>query len=310
MFVSSNPCHRSWQEHREVRWPNDMASVLALRNTFLVQACTELSSLQHVFALSICCLHAWCPWEDWMSFDLRTCGRTVRSAWVACTGWWRPCRAIAVDWCAPCELSAGGATFNFSPVESHYRVSFEVGEFRRATCERASWMSNLRSFLRFAVSRFMALVRQRDCGSLTEGMVHDPMWRHALKSVMHRQSGPCLLCAGQWSKTGLFVARLAEDGICPRCKDAPENLMHRLWYCRANEQNRFQLNSLVPAAVSFLDSLPHALARTGIPLAGWDVLSLEEFKCFLNYLWCCVADDTMALAREYRAMPEAPPFCF
>ena len=41
------------------------------------------------------------------------------------------CRAIAVDWCAPCELSAGGATFNFSPVESHYSVSFEVGEFRR-----------------------------------------------------------------------------------------------------------------------------------------------------------------------------------
>ena len=32
------------------------------------------------------------------------------------------CRAIAVDWCASCELSAGGATFNFSSVESHYSV--------------------------------------------------------------------------------------------------------------------------------------------------------------------------------------------
>ena len=32
---------------------------------------------------------------------------------------------------------------------------------------------------------------------------------------------------------------------------------------------------------------------------GWDVLSLEEFKCLLNYLWCCAADGTAALAREY-----------
>ena len=76
--------------------------------------------------------------------------------------------------------------------------------------------------------------------------------------------------------------------------------MHRLWYCRANEQYRLQLNSLVPAAVSFPDSSPRTLARTGIPPAGWDVLSLEEFKCFLNYSWCCAADGTAALAREYR----------
>ena len=76
-------------------------------------------------------------------------------------------------------------------------------------------MSKLRSFLRLAVSRFMALVRPRDYGSLTGGTVDDPMWRHALKSVTHRQSGPSLLCAGQWSKAVLFVARLAEDGICP-----------------------------------------------------------------------------------------------
>ena len=65
-----------------------------------------------------------------------------------------------------------------------------------------------------------------------------------------------------------------------------------------------------PAAVSFLDSLPHTLARTGIPPAGWDVLSLEEFKCLLNYTWCRAADGTTALAREYREMPEAPPFAF
>ena len=213
------------------------------------------------------------------------------------------CRAIAVDWCAPCELSAGSATFNFSSAEGHYSVPFEVGELKHATSEEASWMSNLRSFPRLTVSRFMALVRPRAYGSLTGG-------RHALCSVMHRQSGPSLLCAGQWSKTGLVVACLAEEGLCPRCKEAPENLMHRLWTCWANEQYRLQLNSLVPAAVSFPDSLPHTLARTGIPPAGWDVLSLEEFKRFLNYLWCCAADGTTALAREYRGMPEAPTVCF
>ena len=40
------------------------------------------------------------------------------------------------------------------------------------------------------------------------------------------------------------------------------------------------------------------------------MLSLEEFKCLLNYLWCCAADGTTALAREYRGMHEAPPFAF
>ena len=76
-----------------------------------------------------------------------------RAQCVCCVhGMVEACRAIAVDWCASCELSAGGATFNFSPVESHYSVSFEVGEFKHATSDRATWMSNLRSFLRLALS--------------------------------------------------------------------------------------------------------------------------------------------------------------
>ena len=154
------------------------------------------------------------------------------------------------------------------------------------------------------------LARPRDYDSLTGGMVDDALWRHALYSLLHRQSGPSLLCAEQWSKMGLVVARLAEGGLCPRCKEAPENLMHHLWYCRANDQCRLQLNSLVPAAASFPDSLPHTLARTGIPPAGWDVLSLEEFKCLLNYLWCCAADGTTAMAREYWGLPEALPSAF
>ena len=98
-------------------------------------------------------------------------GRIVHSVWVACMEWWRPAGQFAVDWCAPCELSAGGATFNFSSVGGPNSVPFEVGEFKHATSERASRMSNLRSFLRLAVSRFMALVRPRDYGSVTGGKV-------------------------------------------------------------------------------------------------------------------------------------------
>ena len=71
----------------------------------------------------------------------------------------------------------------------------------------------------------MALVRPRDYVSLTGGMVDDAMWRHALYSLLHRRSGPSLLCAGQWSKMGFVVAkRLAEDGICPRCKGGSREL--------------------------------------------------------------------------------------
>ena len=219
----------------------------------------------------LCSSHAWFPWEDVFRFAKLW---THRTQCLGCVhGMVEACRAIAVDWCAPCEPSTRGATFIFSSAEGHYSVPFEVGEFKHATSERARWMSDLRSFLRLAVSRFMALVRPRDYGSLNGGLVDDPLWRHVLYSLMHRQSGPSLLCAGEWSKMGLVVARLADGGLCPRRKEAPENLMHRLWYCRANEQFRVQLNSLVPAAVSFPDSLPHTLARTLTPPAAWDVLS-------------------------------------
>ena len=113
-------------------------------------------------------------------------------------------------------------------------------------------MSNLRSFLRLAVSRFMARVRPRDYGSLTGGMVDDAL--SCIASQAH-------LC----SQNLLVVACLAEDGICPRCKEASENLMHRWWYCQANKQYRLQLNSLVPAAVSLPDSLPRTLAPDSWP---------------------------------------------
>ena len=246
-----------------------------------------------------------------MFFVLRICGRIVHNVWVACVAWWRPALQL---------LSTGVPRANFRrgvqravsrrvKVITVYPSKLESSNLPRVKGQVGCLI--FRSFLRLAVSRFVALARPRDYGSPSGGMVDDPRWRHALYSVMHRQSGPSLLCAGQWSKMGLVVACLAEDGICPRCKEAPDNVMHHLWYCWANEQYRLQLNFVVPAAASFSGLLASlSLARAGIPPAGWDVFSLEEFKCLLNYLWCCAADGPTALAGESRGLPEAPPFAF
>ena len=210
---------------------------------------------------------------------------THRTQCLGCAhGMVEACRAIAVDWCAPCELSAETATFNFSSVEGHYSAPFEVGEFKRATSERARWMSNLRSFLRQAVSRFLALARPRDYGSLTGGMVDDPLWRHALCSLMHRQSGPSLLCVGQWSKMGLVVARLADDGLCLRCKEAAEDLMHRLWTCLAIGQYRLQLNSLVLQLPVFqTPCFAHLRAQE----SRWQVPRRVQVSLELLVVLCC-----------------------
>ena len=55
-------------------------------------------------------------WEDRMSFVLRTVW-THRTQCLGCVhGMVDACRAKAVDWCAPCELSAESATLNFSSV--------------------------------------------------------------------------------------------------------------------------------------------------------------------------------------------------
>ena len=60
-------------------------------------------------------------------------------------------------------------------------------------------------------------------------------------------------------------------------------------------------------SVSWTHCLTHMRAQESRRLG---LALLKEFKCLLNYLWCCAADGTTALAREYRRMPEAPPFAF
>ena len=156
LWCSSAPTHVievGWSIER-FRWPSDMASVLALRNTFFGPGVHRtFPPAAHIYTF---CLQFTRMVSIGRSDVFRFANLwTHRAQCLGCVrGMVEACRAIAVDWCAPCELSAGVATFNFSPVQSHYSVSFEVGEFRHATRERASWMSKLRSFLRFAVSRF------------------------------------------------------------------------------------------------------------------------------------------------------------
>ena len=128
-----------------------MANVLALLNPFLVQGCAERFRLPHTSTLSFLLFTRGISMGRLDVFRFANLW-TLRAQCVH--GMVEACRAIAFDWCAPCELSAESAAFCFSSVEGHCSVPFEVGEFKRATSERASWMSNLRSFLRLAVSHF------------------------------------------------------------------------------------------------------------------------------------------------------------
>ena len=153
--------------------------------------------------------------------------------------------------CAPCELSAGGATFNFSLWKVITVCHLMLEKLESSGMPRVKGQAGCRICDLFCASLSLA------------------SWHWSAREIMARSLEEWLMmrCGDthwHWSKTGLFVARLAEDGVCPRCKEAPENLMHRLWYCRASEQYRSQLNSSVPAAASFPDSSLHTLARAGI----------------------------------------------
>ena len=104
-----------------------MANVLAWRNTFLVQVCTRtFPPAAHISTvkLQFTCIIAMGRLTVFRFANLWT----HRTQCVSCVhGMVEACCAIAVDWCAPCELLAGSATFNFSSVQ----------EFKRATSERA-----------------------------------------------------------------------------------------------------------------------------------------------------------------------------
>ena len=127
---------------------------------------------------------------------------------------------------------------------------------------------------------------------------------------MHRQSGPALLCAGQWTKKIFYIIENEPDDLCVRCGAAPEHLMHRLWDCSCNAPYRAVLNATVPGARRFPASLPPTTARTGIAPKGWDLLRRDEYAALLNYLWCVTADATTVLARDFRDLPKCLPFAY
>ena len=90
-----------------VRQLKPMSSKLAgaLRGSVAKRYCKRARVAEHLFwsrcaqNVPACRIHlhflfavyaTWFPRAHWMFFALRTCGRIVRSAWVACTEWWRP----------------------------------------------------------------------------------------------------------------------------------------------------------------------------------------------------------------------------
>ena len=136
------------------------------------------------------------------------------------------------------------------------------------------------------------------------------LWRHALYSFMHRQSDPSLFCAGSVVKHGIGCCRFGGRWNLPEVQGGSRESHAPLLVLPGKRAVQVSVELVGPVAVSFLDSWLHTVARTGIPPAGCNVLSLEEFKCLLNCLWCCAADGTTALAREYRGLLEAPHFAF
>ena len=127
---------------------------------------------------------------------------------------------------------------------------------------------------------------------------------------MHRQSGPALLSAGQWTKKLLFIFKKEADDLCVRCGEAPEHLQHRLWDCKCNATHRAALNAAVPRASGFPGTLPPTTARTGVAPKGWTQLRRTEYAALLDYLWCVSADATTALARDFRDLPPCLPFAY
>ena len=156
----------------------------------------------------------------------------------------------------------------------------------------------------------LALDRPRDYASLACGLHVDDGFRHLMYSVMHRQSGPALLSAGQWTKKLFFITKKEADDLCVRCGEAPEHLQHRLWDCKCHAPYRATLNAAVPRACGFPGTLPPTTARTGIAPKGWTQLRRTEYAALLDYLWCVSADATIVLARDFRDLPPCLPFAY
>eukprot|EP00959_Pyramimonas_sp_CCMP1952_P229272 4793886-Pyramimonas_sp.AAC.1 len=75
-----------------------------------------------------------------------------------------------------------------------------------------------------------------------------------------------VVSGGQWSRERQLAAGYACPLLCPRCKEMPETLAHRIWTCSANcgHEDFSKTDFLVPQALASLDAQP-ALWLRGVP---------------------------------------------
>ncbi|CAK0811743.1 unnamed protein product, partial [Prorocentrum cordatum] len=75
-----------------------------------------------------------------------------------------------------------------------------------------------------------------------------------------------VVSGGQWTRDRQIAAGYACPLLCPRCKEKPETLAHRIWTCPANcgHEDFAKTDFLVPQALASLDAQP-ALWLRGVP---------------------------------------------
>ncbi|CAK0859205.1 unnamed protein product, partial [Prorocentrum cordatum] len=75
-----------------------------------------------------------------------------------------------------------------------------------------------------------------------------------------------VVSGGQWPRERQLAAGYACPLLCPRCKEMPETLAHRIWTCSANcgHEDFSKTDFLVPQALASLDAQP-ALWLRGVP---------------------------------------------
>ena len=119
---------------------------------------------------------------------------------------------------------------------------------------------------------------------------------------------PSLLCSGQWSKMELVVARLAE--ALSEVQGGSREPHAPLVALPGERAVQVTVELVGPCSCQFSGLLASHTSALQESRRQAGTSSLEEFRCLLNYLWCCAADGTTALAREYWGLPEVPPFAF
>ena len=168
-------------------------------------------------------------------------------------------------------------------------------------------VAHIAHFLRLAACAKLAADRPKDFGDLCVGLTSNVRVRHHMYSIMHRSCGPSLLTGGMWTKCRLHLAGLASDNLCTRCGEAPEDLLHRLWRCSANEPFRAARIPNLALVDGLPIGIPMSLARCAVVPHGCS-FNADVLVSILDYLWLCAEDATSCLARSYRNLSHRMPW--